>query len=136
MSQLQSRSFDLAMLGLRVGLGCFFLRPGWAKVTAVSGVIGLWQRLHLPLPAVFGPIHAVVEFGGAILLFPGLLTRWIGLLLSVDMAGALLLVKLQRPPFFGQEWLALWVGLALLAVGAGAFSVDALLRQRRARGSG
>jgi putative oxidoreductase len=131
----RSTSLDLALLGLRVGLGVFFIRAGWAKVTHIHGVVGLWQRLHLPLPGVFGPIHAVVEFGGGILIIAGLLTWLVGLLLAIDMAGALLLVKLHTPTLIGQEWLAFWISLALMAAGAGAISLDASLRGRGALGT-
>jgi putative oxidoreductase len=126
----RSTRLDLALLALRIGLGVLFIRAGWAKVTHVHGVVGLWQRLHLPAPGVFGPIHAYVEFVGGILLLAGLLTWLVSLLLAIDMAGALLLVKLHTPTFINQEWLAFWISLALLAAGAGAISLDAYLRGR------
>jgi len=130
--QPRSRTQDLASLFLRIGLGVFFLRPGWSKLTSIARVVGLWQRLHLPLPHVFGPIHAVVEFGGALLVILGLFTRLVGALLAVDMIGAELLVKIHTTTPLSQEWLALWISLALLATGAGAFSLDAMRRGRRA----
>lgn len=123
-------TLDLAPVALRIGLGVLFIRAGWAKVTHVSGVVALWQRLHLPLPGVFGPIHAYVEFVGGILLLAGLLTWLVSLLLAIDMAGALWLVKLHTPTLINQEWLAFWISLALLAMGAGAISLDAYLRGR------
>ena len=132
MDQSPSRDRDLALLGLRIGLGVLFILAGWGKVSNVTGVVGLWQRLHLPLPHVFGPIHAIVEFGGGILLIAGLWTRLVGLLLAVDMLGALLIVKIHTRTFIQQEWLAFWMSLALLALGAEALSVDAVLRARRA----
>ena len=135
-NELRSTHLDLALLGLRIGLGVLFVRAGWVKVTHMSGVVALWQRLHLPLPGVFGPIHAVVEFGGGILLLAGLLTWLVSLLLAIDMAGALLLVKLHTPTLINQEWLAFWISLALLATGAGAISLDAYLRGRGPAGAG
>jgi putative oxidoreductase len=135
MDESTSRNRDLALLGLRIGLGILFLLAGWAKVTHVAGVVGLWQRLHLPLPHVFAPIHAVVEFGGGILLIAGLFTRPVSFLIAVDMLGALFLVKIHTPTFIQQEWLAFWISLALLALGAGSLSVDAALRQRRGTGT-
>ncbi|HLN13992.1 MAG TPA: DoxX family protein [bacterium] len=126
---------DFAFLCLRIGLGVFFLRAGWAKVEHISGVVGLWQRLHLPLPGFFGPIHAAVEFGGALLILLGLFTRPAAILLAVDMLGALFLVKIHTPTFFSQEWLAFWISLALLLGGAGTCSLDAM-RHRNSRGAG
>jgi putative oxidoreductase len=113
-------------------LGVVFVLAGWAKVSHPAGVVGLWQKLHLPLPGVFGPIHAIVEFGGGILILVGLFTRVIGLLLAVDMLGALFLVKIHTPMVIGEEWLLLWISLALMAVGAGSMSLDASLKGRRA----
>ena len=110
-----------------------FILAGWGKVSHVAGVVGLWQRLHLPLLHVFVPIHAVVEFGGGILLIAGLFTRIVGFLLAVDMLGALFLVKIHTPTFIQQEWLAFWISLALLSVGAGSLSVDTSLERRRAK---
>ena len=65
MNEPPSLNRDLALLGLRIGLGVLFILAGWAKVSHVAGVVGLWQRLHLPLPHLFGLIHAIVEFGAA-----------------------------------------------------------------------
>ena len=126
---------DLALLSVRVGLGVLFLQNGWAKISNVHAVVGLWHKLHLPLPGVFGPIHAIVEFGGGILLLAGLLTRLVGLLLAADMLGALFLVKIHTRTFISQEWLAFWISLALLAAGAGAISFDAYLRARGTPGT-
>jgi putative oxidoreductase len=133
MDESPSRNPDLALLGLRIGLGVLFILNGWGKVSHVAGDVGLWQRLHLPLPHVFAPIHAVVEFGGGILLIAGLFTRIVGFLLAVDMLGALFLVKIHTSTFIQQEWLAFWISLALLLVGAGSLSVDTILERRRSK---
>jgi len=130
--ELRSRAQDLAMLCLRIGLAVFFFRPGWAKIASLRGIIGLWQRLHLPLSSVFGPIHAIVEFGGSILMLVGLFTRLVGSLLAMDMFGALVIVKIHTRTFISQEWLAFWMSVALLVVGAGAYSLDAMFGRRRA----
>jgi putative oxidoreductase len=102
-----SSSRDLALLRLRIGLALVFILAGWAKVSHLAGVVAQWQRLHLPLPSVFGPIQAGVEFGGGICLLGGLFTRWVSLLLAVDMLGALFVVKIHTPMPIGVEWPAL-----------------------------
>jgi uncharacterized membrane protein YphA (DoxX/SURF4 family) len=68
-------------------------------------------------------------------LLAGLLTWLVSLLLAIDMLGALLLVKLHTPTLINQEWLALWISLALLGAGAGAISLDAYLRGRGPAGA-
>lgn len=135
MNEPPSRNRDLALLGLRIGLGVLFILHGWDKVSNVASVVALWQRLHLPLPQVFGPIQGLVEFGGGILLLAGLFTRVFGFLLAADMLGALFLVKIHTPTFINQEWLAFWMSLALLAAGAGSLSLDAFLQAGRGAGT-
>jgi putative oxidoreductase len=105
----------------RSDLGVLFLQAGWAKVSNAHGV--------------FGPIHAIVEFGGGILLLAGLLMRLAGLLLAADMLGASFLVKIHTRTFISQESLAFWISLALLAAGAGAISFDASVRGRETPGT-
>ncbi len=135
MNEPTANNRDFALLGLRIALGVLFIQAGWAKVSHIAEVVALAQRLHLPLPAFFGPGLAMVELGGGFLTIGGLLTRLIALLLALDMLGALFLVKIHTPTFIGVEWLAFWIGLALLAFGAGSFSLDAFFQNRRAQGS-
>ena len=136
MNESPSSRRDLAILCLRIGLALVFILAGWAKVSHLAVVVGLWQRLHLPLPHVFGTIHGVVEFGGGIFLLGGLFTRWVSLLLAADMVGALFLVKIHTPTFIGVEWLGLWVSLALLGLGSGSISVDAFFQKRGGKPGG
>jgi putative oxidoreductase len=129
----------LAMICLRIGLGLMFIMYGWAKITHVSGVVGMWERLHLIAPPVMGPIHAGVEFFGGLLILVGLLTRVWGFLLAIDMIGAIVIVKTPAAaPFAGPggwslEWLALWMALALLAGGGGFLALDTLLLKKPAQ---
>ena len=139
MAQRRVSGQDLALLCVRIGLGVLFIVYGWAKISNVGGVVGMWQKLHLVAPPLMGPLHAGVEFLGGILLVIGLLTRLSGLLLAIDMIGALAIVKIPAAPFAGQggwslEWQALWMALALLAGGGGALSLDSLLRRGRGQG--
>ena len=121
---------DVVALSLRIGLGTLFIAHGWAKLSDLAGNIGLWQRLHLPLPAVLGPVQAVVEFLGGILLVCGLLTRLVAVLVAVDVVGAILVVDIHTGAIIGLEWLAMWMSLALFGSGAGRWSLDAFLLDR------
>jgi putative oxidoreductase len=109
MNDPSSRNRDLALLGLRIGLGLLFIHAGWGKISNIAGVVGLGDRLHLPLPAVFGPVLAIVELGGGFLIIGGLLTRLVALLLALDMLGALFLVKIHTS-------VAMWTIQRLLAM--------------------
>lgn len=131
MSPPRSANPDVAILCLRIGSGALFIAHGWPKLSDLAGNVALWQHLHLPLPVVFGPVQAVVEFLGGILLLCGLLTRLVALLLVVDVVGAILVVDIHTGAIIGLEWLAMWVSLALLGSGAGSWSLDAFLRNRR-----
>lgn len=124
-------NLNLVVLCLRIGLGTLFIAHGWPKLSNLAGNIGLWQSLHLPLPAVLGPVQAVVEFFGGILLLCGLGTRLISFLLAVDVLGAILVVDIHTGTIIGLEWLALWGSLGLLGSGAGSLSLDEFLRSRR-----
>lgn len=131
MSLPRSANPDVALLCLRIGSGALFIAHGWPKLSDLAGNVALWQHLHLPLPAVLGPVQAAVEFLGGILLLCGLLTRLVALLLVVDVVGAILVVDIHTGAIIGLEWLAMWVSLALLGSGAGSWSLDAFLRNRR-----
>ena len=86
----------------------------------------------VPQPFVTASIVAGVELVAGIALVAGILTPLAGILLGVDMAGALYFVHATNGPFVSQNgWelvVALGVGALLVAaVGAGRFSVDRAL---------
>lgn len=127
---------DVALLVLRIAVGLVFIVYGFAKVSHLPGTAALWTRLHLPAPAIMGPVQGVVEFLGGILVVLGLLTRPVAVLLALDMVGALVLVRIPRSAFQGGyalEWQACMIGVALALAGAGAFSLDRLLRRGAVR---
>lgn len=125
---------DAAILLARVGLGVVFVAHGWQKfftlgVTRVGEQFGTYG---VPQPFVTASIVAGVELVAGIALVAGILTPLAGILLGVDMAGALYFVHATNGPFVSQNgWelvVALGVGALLVAaVGAGRFSVDRAL---------
>ncbi|MDR7275417.1 DoxX family protein [Catenuloplanes atrovinosus] len=125
---------DLAILLARIGIGAVFIAHGWQKLVTngVDGTAGFFGSVGIPLPTAAAWFAALLEVGGGAALILGLLTPVFGVLLALNMLGAYVFVHAGKGMFVadgGAELvLALGVGaLMIAAVGAGRFSVDALL---------
>lgn len=135
---LGSGAIEWAALPLRLGLGVVFVHSGWGKFRRGIGGTGRWMAtLDIPLPQLSARLVASTELGGGLLLFLGLGVPWVGLALAVNMAVATWVERTKiRAPFQGSEVaqgyeLTIVLGLAALALvflGAGPVSIDALLR--------
>jgi putative oxidoreductase len=127
---------SLGLAALRITVSTIFIRHGAQKLFTYGfvGVAGAFTQMGVPFPGVTGPFIAVLEFFGGIALLIGLLTRLIALGLAFDMLVAILLVQLKRG-FSGYEleFTLLGSSVALALMGAGMFSVDALLARRHNR---
>ncbi|OAH61008.1 hypothetical protein AYJ66_13710 [Dietzia cinnamea] len=125
---------DAAILLARVGIGVVFVAHGWQKffTLGLARVGEQFAGYGIPQPEITAAIVAGVEVVAGVALVAGLLTPLAGILLGVDMAGALYFVHATHGPFVTQNgWelvVALGVGALLIAaVGAGRFSIDRLL---------
>ncbi|GAB7036590.1 MULTISPECIES: DoxX family protein [Catenuloplanes] len=125
---------DLAILVARIGIGAVFIAHGWQKLVTngVDGTAGFFGSVGIPLPTAAAWFAALVEVGGGAALILGLLTPVFGALLALNMLGAYIFVHAGNGMFVdtGGAELVLVLGagaLMLAAVGAGRFSVDALL---------
>lgn len=125
---------DAAILLARVGIGVIFVAHGWQKffTLGLTAVGEQFAGLGVPQPHITAAVVAGVELVAGIALIAGILTPLAGVLLGVDMAGALYFVHATNGPFIAQNgWelvVALGVGALLIAaVGAGRFSVDRAL---------
>ncbi|AWH92573.1 DoxX family protein [Dietzia lutea] len=125
---------DVAILLARVGIGVVFVAHGWQKffTLGLARVGEQFAGYGIPQPEVTAAIVAGVELVAGVALVAGLLTPLAGILLGVDMAGALYFVHATHGPFVTQNgWelvVALGVGAPLIAaVGAGRFSIDRVL---------
>jgi putative oxidoreductase len=129
--------FDAALAVLRAIIGTVFVAHGAQKlfVFGLAGVAGAFGGMGVPLAGIVGPAVALVEFFGGLALLAGLLTRFAGAGLAVVMLGAIFLVHLPAGFFApnGVEFALTLFGaaVALALTGAGRFSVDAMLANRR-----
>jgi uncharacterized membrane protein YphA (DoxX/SURF4 family) len=139
-----------AVILIRLLVGLVFFEEGIQKFLfpAVMGA-GRFARIGIPAPEVMGPFVGVVEIGSGAMLVLGLLTRLAAVPLLVDITVAILSTKLpillghgygpfvlpqlSRYGFWSMaseartDYSMLLGLLFLLIVGAGPWSLDALL---------
>lgn len=125
---------DLAVLVARVAIGAVLVAHGAQKffTFGISGTIDSFAGMGIPVPQAAAVFAAVVELVGGAALILGAATPVAGLLVMLNMLGALLLVHLGNGVFVDQGGFelvaALGAGALVLAVtGPGAFSVDHLV---------
>jgi putative oxidoreductase len=129
---------DLAVLVTRVAVGLVFVAHGWQKLSTngIDGTAAFFDQVGVPAASAAAWFAAVVELAGGAALVVGVAVPVAGLLLLVNMLGALVFVHAGAGLFVDQGGyeLVLTLGAAalLLAVlGAGRYSVDHLLTGRR-----
>ncbi|MBN8529480.1 MAG: DoxX family protein [Caulobacterales bacterium] len=135
-----SKGADAALAALRLYLGGFLIWGVWDNIVSVERMRefeGFLTALNCPFPAVAAPTSVWVQFLIGVLLIPGLLTRWAGLLLAVNFLVAVALIATSQGVFqdvtrelFGPMMCVL-VGLVLATQGPGQWAVDAWLERRR-----
>lgn len=124
------RLHPLALLALRLVLGAVMIGHGYGKV--FHG--GLARHVHfvgtLGLPSWLAYFSAFTEFFGGILIIIGVLTRFVSLLMLIDMAVAIWKVHWKNGMFGkgGYEFpLTLaTIAFALIFFGAGPIALDAI----------
>ena len=141
---------DLALIVVRIALAWIFIYYGAAKLFGAfpqSGgthgihetAIFMSQGAHLRPGEFFAVLAGVTELGGGIAMALGLFTRLAGLALFGDMVMAIITVTGSEgfnpsTSGTGYQLNVAIAGLALVAalIGAGRFSVDALIARRLA----
>lgn len=127
---------DLALLIARIGLGVVLLTHGIDKLRAGFGATtDGFDAMGIPLPEAAAAYALVAEIGGGALLVLGLLTPLAGVLVVGQMAGAYWFAHRGTEVLSAEGgWelvgLIAFLALVLAAVGAGRFSLDALLGRR------
>jgi len=128
----------LALLLSRVLLGVILIAHGWDKfqITGLEGVSGFFASLGIPAAGVVAPLVGAIELIGGIMIILGVFTRYVSAVVAVVMLGAALSAHVSAGIYVtngGWELVgAIGAGmLALIAVGAGAWRVDAVLEQQK-----
>jgi putative oxidoreductase len=141
---------DTALLVLRIALAWIFIYYGAAKLFGAfpsAGPQGLHQTAlfmsgtaHLRPGIFFALVAGVVEFGGGIAVAVGFCVRLAGLALFGDMVLAMITVtwvtglnSTSTPPGYQLNLALAVMALAGALLGAGRFSVDAVLLRSFAR---
>jgi putative oxidoreductase len=127
----------LGLLVLRLVTGAAFILHGWPKI---QNAFHWLDRMPNPPPAFLQALAAFSEFGGGIALILGLLTPLAALGIASTMVVAIGMVHLPKgDPFVGEPGASfepaavyLAIVIALLLVGPGVLSLDALLFGRKA----
>jgi len=124
----------------RILLALIFVRGGINKIGAIDPTAAQMAKAGIPLSGllIYGAI--LLELGGGLLLIFGLFARWIALALCLYTLTLALIFhafwavaaaqeRTQAAQFFGH--LSMMGGmLMVVAFGAGAWSLDALLRRK------
>jgi putative oxidoreductase len=141
-----SPAADLGLLSARIVLAWIFIYYGAGKLFGAFNGPGLhrWALYmsnvaHLHPGGFFAVLGALIEFGGGLAMAVGFLARLAGLALFGDMVMAMITVtwatglNTNNPPPGYQLNLALGVlALVVALLGAGRFSVDAVVGRRLA----
>jgi len=130
---------DAGILFLRIGIGfAFIFVHGWGKI---FGGPELWTKLGGSManlgitfaPTFWGFMAAAAEFGGGILILFGLFTRPASAFMAFTMLVAFMQHTSKLDPWnraiYPMEMFAVF--MALLFIGAGKYSIDALISKKK-----
>ena len=123
------------LLLVRLYWGWQFAQTGWGKLHNLSQITVFFTSLNLPFPAFTAGFVGWVELIGGIMLILGVLSRFTGLVLSINMfvaywtadRDALKSVFSDPGKFYiADPYTFLFASLMILIFGAGLFSLDRL----------
>lgn len=134
---------DFGFAAMRIGIGLYMaLGHGYGKIFGEDRFgpseqfIGYTESLGFPAPEFFAWMAAITEFVGGLALAAGLLTRPAALGMIGTMVVAAFIAHgddpwVAQPGERSKEMAMLYMlpAIAILAIGGGRFSVDALLRR-------
>jgi putative oxidoreductase len=127
------------LLFVRDYWGAQLAQNGWGKLHNLAHVAEFFSSLRLPAPGLTAAFVATVEFLGGILLVIGLFSRFIGLVITIDMAMAYIaadreaLFSIFSDPgkfYVADPYTFLFAALLVLVFGPGKFALDTYLLRR------
>jgi putative oxidoreductase len=128
---------DAGLLLGRIALGVVFVAHGWQKLAdqGHAEVAKSFDQLGIPLPQLSAAFTTWTELVGGVALIVGFLVPVAGALIAVNMAGAFWFVHMDKGLFSqegGYEYVLILgaVSVLLALIGAGRFSLDAVLWNR------
>lgn len=125
---------NLGLTLLRILAGIGLMTHGFGKLPPSEQFVSGVAQIGFPLPIVFAWAASLAEFAGGAFLLIGLFTRPAAFFVLFTMCVAIFGVHLNDP--FGKKELALlygFIALGFMLMGAGDWSVDALLRSNKKR---
>jgi len=139
---------DLGLLAARIVLAWIFIYYGAGKLFGAFNGPGIHRTslymsniAHLHPGGFFAVLGGLIEFGSGVALALGLLARLAGLALVGDMVMAMITVtwatginNTTNPPGYQLNLALAVLALVVALLGAGRFSLDAVLGQRLAAG--
>lgn len=89
---------DYAALFLRIAIGVVFMYHGYDKlfVTTPANFAGFLAGFGVPATLTVAWAVAIVEFVGGLLILIGLFTRYVALLLAIEMIFAFFLIHMRN----------------------------------------
>jgi putative oxidoreductase len=127
------------LLLVRLYWGWQFAQSGWGRLHHIPQATDFFASLHIPFPGANVVFVSSLEFIGGILLAVGLGSRFISLLLAIDMIVAYLTGDPEALHFIFSDpgkfynadpYTFLFASLLILIFGPGRFALDWLLRRR------
>jgi putative oxidoreductase len=124
-----SMAGDLGLLVLRVAAGFGLVTHGIEKFPPPDRFVRVVKGLGFPMPEAFAWLVCFVELGGGALLIAGLLARPASAAVALSM-GVAFFGAHAGESFAAKEASMLYgvIAFLLLALGAGRYSVDRLIR--------
>jgi putative oxidoreductase len=114
------------LLAVRLYWGWQFAQTGWGKMHHIGKITAFFTSLNIPFPAVNAYFVSGLEFfGGLLLMFNMLVAYW-----TADHEALVSIFSDPGKFYVADPYTFLFASLMVLILGAGLFSVDALVARR------